>query len=339
MSVPVNITQAKQFTIDIIKAGLVTMLQGPPGLGKSAMMYEIAKEFNLKVIDMRLAQCDPTDLSGLISFTKTGRATYTPMDTFPLEGDEIPAGYAGWLLFLDEINAAAPAVQSASYKIVLDKKVGQHNLHKKVAIVCAGNLLSDNAIVHEMSTALQSRLIHLELAVDADAWLEGYAIPNNIDHRITSWIKHQPDALHKFDPDHSDYTFPSPRTWTFCHKIINKKPVDYNLVPLLAGTIGEGMARSFVGFCQIYKDMLTVPEIIANPQVPIPQEKSVLFALTGSISVYITDTNAEALMIFINRLPIEFQIICLRDMVRRNKAIIQNKAIQKWVEKNANELF
>ena len=74
-------------------------------------------------------------------------------------GQRQPTYYAGWLLFLDEFNSASVAVQAASYKIVLDRMVGKGHLHKNVAVVCAGNLESDGAIVEQMSTPLQSRLV------------------------------------------------------------------------------------------------------------------------------------------------------------------------------------
>ena len=89
------------------------MLQGSPGTGKSSIIHQVAKDFRLFVIDLRLAQCDPTDLGGFPHIVGK-RASYLPMDTFPIEGDAIPEGYDGWLLFLDEMNSASLAVQSAA---------------------------------------------------------------------------------------------------------------------------------------------------------------------------------------------------------------------------------
>jgi len=42
------------------------------------------------------------------------RSHYAPPSTFPLEGDPIPEGYAGWLVLMDEINSAPKAVQAAA---------------------------------------------------------------------------------------------------------------------------------------------------------------------------------------------------------------------------------
>lgn len=132
------------------------------------------------------------------------------MKHFPIEGDPIPHGYSGWLLFLDEATSAPPAIQAAAYKLILDRMVGSHHLHKNVAIVCAGNLETDNAIVQPMSTALQSRLVHMELVIDHQEWID-WAVQNDIDHRITSFIGFKPSALFTFTPDHTDKTYACPR--------------------------------------------------------------------------------------------------------------------------------
>jgi MoxR-like ATPase len=132
------------------------------------------------------------------------------MDTFPLETDPIPDGYNGWLLFFDEINSAPKAIQASAYKLVLDRKVGQTKLHKNCAIVAAGNLETDGAIVEEMSTALQSRMVHIELQVDVEQWV-AWAQKKGIHHMITSYIQFKPGMLNTFKADHTDKTYACPR--------------------------------------------------------------------------------------------------------------------------------
>lgn len=205
----VKISQAIPMLASFIRAKLVPMLVGSPGCGKSQIIYKIAQDYNLKVIDLRLAQCDPTDLAGFPTVNGK-KADYLPMAHFPIEGDEIPKGYSGWLLFLDEMTSAPPAIQSAAYKLILDRMVGSHHLHKNVAIVGAGNLETDNAIVQPMSTALQSRLAHMELVVDPQEWTN-WAAENGIDHRISDYIKFKPGQLFTFSPDHTDKTYACPR--------------------------------------------------------------------------------------------------------------------------------
>lgn len=332
-------SQAASLITQCIKARLVPMLTGSPGTGKSDIVRQIAQEYGLKVIDLRLSQCDPTDLMGFPRIDGH-RAGYVPMETFPIEGDPVPAGFNGWLLFLDEMNSAPLSVQAAAYKLVLDKMTGVHNLHKKVAIVCAGNKETDNAIVNPMSTAMQSRLVHIELEVDHKEWVD-WAVQNDIDTRITSYINFKPGMVYNFDPDHTDKTYACPRTWEFANRILKTHHVDSpDLLPLLAGTISEGVAREFVAFCRIHEELPKIPQIAANPEgIEVPTEPGVLYALTGSISHNASESNIEALIKFVNRMPPEFQVVCLKETVRRNKALMATPAIQSWILTSANELF
>lgn len=336
----VKISQAVKMITAIIKAKLVAMLKSSPGLGKSSVVRQIAAMYGLKVIDLRLSQCDPTDLLGFPTINKDGRAGYAPMDTFPIEGDEIPKGYNGWLLFLDEFNSASPAVQAAAYKVVLDRMVGIHNLHPNLAIVCAGNLESDGAIVNPMSTALQSRIVHLELVLDNEEWL-AWAASEKLDHRILDFIRFKPGDLYNFTPDHTDVTYACPRTWEFANRIVGVSDItDHDTLPMLAGALGEGVAREFITFCKIYEHVPKPAQIMANPEgVPVPAEPSYLYALTGTLSHNANESNFGQLMKFIKRMPAEFQVVTLKDTVRRNKTMLQHSSMREWVATSAVELF
>lgn len=334
----VKISQAVRMIISAIKARVVPLVKGSPGCGKSQIVHQIAQQFNLELIDIRLAQCDPTDLAGFPTVTKDGKADYLPMQHFPIKGDPLPPGKAGWLMFLDEATSAPTAIQSAAYKLVLDRMVGSHHLHEKCAIVMAGNLETDGAIVFEMSTALQSRIMHMEVAVDNREWLD-WASENHINHQICSFVKYKPGLLYTFKPDHTDSTYACPRTWEFANRLLETTD-EQDLLPVLSGTLSEGVAREFLLFRKIYENLLTTEQILANPEgVPTPSEPSIMFALTGSIAHNMTDTNAESFMKFVSRLPMEFQVFCLRDAVRRNRALLSIKPIQHWIATNSKNFF
>ncbi len=343
----INITQAIRCVTAVIKAKRVPMIHGSPAIGKSGIVHQIAADYNLLLIDLRLSQCDPPDLLGFPQINAVlQRAGYVPMDTFPIEGEELPINpetnkaYAGWLLFLDEFNSASVAVQAASYKIVLDRMVGKHHLHKNVAVVCAGNLESDGAIVEQMSTALQSRIVHFDLEVDHEIWIK-WATQKGFDHRITSFINFKPGMLYTFKPDHSDRTYAAPRTWEFANDFMKNMAIDDpDMLPILSGTITQGVTREFINFCQIFDKLPTIADIVMAPnQITVPNEPSILFALTGSIAHHANDTTLGPLMEFVLRLPAEFQIICMRQMMVRNSKLVTNKDVQKWLAINANEFI
>ena len=332
---------AKTMLTKFILAKLVPYLSGSPGCGKSDLAEQVAEHYNLLLIDVRLSQCDVTDLNGFprIDGNKSG---YVPMDTFPLEGDPLPMNpktgklYTGWLILFDEISSAPPSLQAASYKIILDRKIGQIKLHKNVAIMCAGNKETDNAVVFPMSTALQSRLVHLELVVDHKEWID-WANEHDIDHRITSFIGFKPGALYTFQADHTDNTYACPRTWAFADKVL--KVTDINApecLPMLAGTLSEGVAREFIGYCKVFTELPTMAQIMDTPDsIRVPVESSVLFALTGAIAHHATADNVGALLKFVVRLPIEFQVITVKQAIKRTSSLMANAAVQEWINKHA----
>ena len=206
--------------------------------------------------------------------------------------------------------------------------------------MAAGNKESDNAIVNPMSTALQSRLAHLELVVDAKEWVN-WASEKQLDHRITSYINFKPGNLYTFSPDHTDKTYACPRTWEFADRVLKVADAgDTDCMPMLAGTISEGVAREFLGFCRIFKDLPNIQAIINSPNaIQMPSEPSVLYAITGALSHNATMDNFGKLMQFIERMPLEFQVVCLRETVRRNKAMTGHPAVQKWTANTAIEYF
>ena len=333
--------EAPELIQDVLKANLVPFIGSSPGLGKSSIAKQIAENYNLELIDVRLAGYDPTSIDGfpMVNLDRT-KASYIPMNTFPIEGDPLPKGKAGWLILLDELNSAPLSVQTAAYRLVLDKQVGEHNLHSKVAIMAAGNLSTDGAIVNRTGTAMQSRMVHFELVVDNDDWLE-WAVNSKMDHRITSFIRFKPQALHKFDPKHNDKTFACPRTWEFLSNIIKGwKTIERAKLPILAGTVSEGMAREFIVFCDIYKSLPTIGEILRDPyNFVAPEEPSVIYAVSGLIANHITKDTAEKLMIAIYKLPAEFQIVCLSEAIARDRSILQLPLMRKWTKDNRDLLM
>jgi hypothetical protein len=191
-----------------------------------------------------------------------------------------------------------------------------------------------------MSTALQSRLAHIELTVDADSWVE-WAQNNDVHHMITSFIQFKPGQLYTFKPDHTDKTYACPRTWEFANRVMKvTEDGSPNRLPMLAGTLSEGVAREFLTFVKIFADLPKMSAIVAAPEtIKVPNEPSILYALTGSLAHNATTDNFGSLMKFISRLPVEFQVVTMRETIRRNKTMMSHAAVQKWVTESAAKLF
>ncbi len=315
-SLTLTINELKPEIINCFKSKVVPMLTSSPGLGKSSLMHQVADELNLQIVDIRLAQIDPVELGGFphIYEDTVGikHATYVPMDIFPLETTPVPKGKAGWLIFLDEFNSAPVAVQAAAYKLVLDRMVGNHKLHKNVAIACAGNKMTDGAIVNRQGTAMQSRLVHFEMEVSPNDWFN-WAYSAQIDPRIIAFLQFSPGKLHKFDPNHNDKTFPCPRTWEFASRLTRNTPDLKQCVARLSGAIGEGTAREYITYCEVFDKLPKLEDILANPETTeIPEEPSIAYALTSLVGEYLDKDNSDKLTTFMRRMEPELTGISLR---------------------------
>ena len=345
MAYTVSLADAKEMVKRCLQARLMPMVTGSPGCGKSEMIKSIANEYNLKLIDERLSTDEPPDMKGYPNINyETGKASYFPMDTFPLATDSVPEGYDGWMLFLDELNSADDDMQKSAYKTVYDLEVGNHKLHPRCVLVGAGNLETDNAIVNELSTAMQSRMVHIQVDMDKDpdrlGWLQ-WAAEKGLDHRILSYIRFSPQSLFVFNPDHNDKTFACPRTWEFVNRLIkNKDKLEYIDKALISGAVSEGVGRQFATFCEIHENLPTMEQIKRDPEnITVPVEASIQFAISGALGSHMSVDNVDKLIKFICRIPKEFQVYAIRDAIRRDPAIQETDAIKTWISYNATELF
>lgn len=316
--------ETRKFVIRTISKGRTPFIQSSPGVGKSSLTHSIADEFGLELIDERLSTRSPVDLSGLPDLTGEGkarRAAFTPFNVYPVEGTPLPKGKNGWMLFLDEFNSAAKSVQAAAYKLVLDRMVGQHRLHERVVIVCAGNLATDRAIVTPMSTAMQSRLIHIEMVVDHTQWLEDVAFKNNYDPRIVAYLNYMPGRLMDFRPEHNEKTFCCPRTWEFMNDLVegltNEEMDEYT--KLFAGTITSGVATDFVSFTKVYQNMISFKAILADPMgAPVPNDLMTRWAVMSHVIDKVDRETFGPACTYIRRFQTEMKVLFLRSALVRH---------------------
>lgn len=311
----VSMKKAAEMVKQILSVNLVPFLQGSPGIGKSAVIKEVAKEAKLKVIDLRLSQCEPTDLLGL-PVLSGDKAKYKAFDTFPLEKDKVPVGYKGWLLFLDELNSAPRSVQVAAYKIILDRMVGQEKLNNKVYIVAAGNLATDNAVVNSLSTALRSRLVNIECQVSVEEWLD-WAVEQKFNPDILAYVSYKgTKGLYSFNPEQNDQTFACPRTWEMMNKIMSKFKPDEKMCEAILGATG-------IEFSGIIKKINKLPkfEDIFKGTAKVPEDLGTrYFAMYHMCDAekdkIKTKDQFNALMSYVNQYDKEFQFIWFKRAIK-----------------------
>ncbi len=227
-------------------AGLMTvswMLHGRPGIGKTEIVQQLADETGARLYDLRLTTIEPQDLRGLPFYDHDARRTvWYPPEDLPDDPDR-PA-----ILFLDELTAAAPALQPTVYGLLQERRVGQHPLPASTFIVAAGNTVEDGAIAYEMGTALSDRLVHLSLRAEAGDWIARFAVPCGVHPAVTAFIRTRPDLLDTTEDAlrKGQMIACTPRSWARVSTLLHAVPDKAVRDVLIAGTLGEAAAAEFI---------------------------------------------------------------------------------------------
>jgi hypothetical protein len=282
--------QTRKAIIQAFKSKRPVFLWGPPGIGKSEVVQEITDELGGLMIDLRMAQMEPTDIRGIPYFNKdNGKMDWAPPVDLPDE--ELASKYPIVVLFLDEMNSAPPAVQAAGYQLVLNRQVGKYKLPDNVVIVAAGNRDSDKGVTYRMPMPLANRFIHLEMKPDFSAWQQ-WAVNKGIHKDVVGYLSFAKQDLYDFDSKSSSRAFATPRTWTFVSDLLNDEEnmdtdTQFNLV---AGAIGEGLAVKFAAHRKVAGKMPEPSEILNGKVKELNvKEISAMYALTIAMCYELKD--------------------------------------------------
>ncbi len=241
---------------------LAVMLWGAPGIGKSSIVRQVATHAKLEFVDVRLSQLAPTDLRGL-PVAEDGSAKWFPPEFLPRAGQGI--------LFLDELNMAAPTMQGIAQQLILDRAVGSYTLPDGWFVWAAGNRREDRASVFEMPAPLANRFLHLEVSADLDSF-KRYALEKNLNERIIAFLAFRPNLLHA--PDTVRPAWASPRSWEMASHLIGAG------LPI-APAVGEGTEAEFRAFERIYSSLPEIDAILSgDTSLEFPTEPSARYAVT-----------------------------------------------------------
>ena len=254
------------------------MLWGPPGVGKSQIIAEIADKYGVKVIDIRLSQMEPSDLRG-IPFRTENQVDWATPSILPNAERHGEKG----ILFLDEITSAPPSVSAAAYQLILDRRLGEYCVPEGWAIFAAGNRQGDRGVTYTMPAPLANRFSHFELETHLDDWV-AWAYKNSIDERIIAFLRFRPELLFEFDPAHNPVAFPSPRSWEFSHRALKKFENSPNLLlGSLEACVGPAAGIELNAFVASLDKMPDLDDIIAGKEVPVPDEIDLQYAIAAAL--------------------------------------------------------
>ncbi len=315
----------------LVQQRVPTFLWGAPGIGKSSIVKQIAKSRGIGFIDLRLALMDPTDLKGIPFYDKDSHtALWAPPAFLPRDG-------AG-ILFLDELNSAAPSVQASAYQLILDRRVGEYELPEGWAIVAAGNREGDRGVTYRMPSPLANRFVHFEMDVDVEDW-RLWAYKNAIDDRVVSYISYKNEHLFTFDAKSDTKSFATPRSWEYVNSVLKSSVSENLLLETIGGAVGRDVAVSFLAFCKVMNRLPDIKSILESGSGEYSDEVDVLYALsTGLVSAYLKESDDEKLeniLRYTLGLKSEFAVMTVQDLQRNGVRMEHLKAFSKWVEKFA----
>ncbi len=281
--------EAKRALRKCIKIKRPVFMWGPPGIGKSDIVKQIGEEFEREVIDVRLSLWEPTDIKGIPYYNSDSKTmTWAPPAELPTDPESTA------ILFLDELNSAAPATQAAAFQLVLNRRVGTYVLPKGVSIVAAGNREADKGVTYRMPSPLANRFVHIELKHDFEDWLN-WATVNRIHEQVVGYISFAKQDLYDFDPKSSSRAFATPRSWSFVSELLGDDDLPENtLTDLVSGAVGEGLAVKFMAHRKVAKQMPKPEDILAGKVKKCDiKEISAMYSLTISMCYELQTANQK----------------------------------------------
>ena len=263
---------------------------GGPGIGKSEVIHQIAKNIDAHVIDIRLSLWEPTDIKGIPYFnSKENNMVWAQPSELPTKAEA--KKHKNIVLFLDEMNSAAPSVQAAAYQLILNRKVGQYELPDNVLICAAGNREADKGVVYRMPAPLANRFIHLEMKPEFDDWFE-WAVEHNIHKDVVGYLTFSKKDLYDFDPKSPSRSFATPRSWSFVSELLSDDLDENTVTDLVSGAVGEGLAVKFMAHRKVASELPNPSEILEGKITEMKsKEISAMYSLTVSLCYELKEAN------------------------------------------------
>jgi hypothetical protein len=195
---------------------------------------------------------------------ENGVVRWFPPEFLPTSGKGV--------LFLDELNLAAPVVQGVAQQLILDRRVGSYVVPDGWYIWAAGNRKEDRAAVFDMPAPLANRFIHVTVESDIKSFMQ-HSAREGWPESIVAFLAFRPELLHKMDTARP--AWPSPRSWGMASHL-------FKAGLGIAGAVGEPVSEEFRSFLEIYDSLPDLESILhgKGDKLKFPAEPSKRYAMT-----------------------------------------------------------
>lgn len=326
----------KRFLMASIPAGHPTLVVGKPGIGKTDIVTQAAKEleFDLKVIHPVVA--DPTDVKGMPFVDSDGEAKWHPFGDLKdlIEADRPTVA------FLDDLGQASPMVQASYMQLLLFRSINEHKVSDYVTFVAATNRKQDRAGVSGILEPVKSRFASIvHLAVNYKDWLL-WANQNDVSEQLIGYVNFKPTVLDDQTPDAEIINSPSPRTLANLDRMLKLGLPRDIARKAYAGAIGPADATEFMAFMSVFDSLPDPDEALKNPDSAKidPNKPDVMYALSAAVAVRATKQNFGNFLKLVDRMGPEYAVMAIKTATTRDSNLKKCSEFIDWAVKHAHEL-
>lgn len=274
-----NIKRAKQEIKDTIEAYLLKdedgeyviaairqrpiLLLGAPGIGKTQIMEQIAKECQIGLVSYTITHHTRQSAIGLPFISRKdfgGKeyaiTEYTMSEIVASVYEKIEkTGLKEGILFIDEVNCVSETLAPAMLQFLQCKSFGNHEIPQGWMIVAAGNPPEYNKSVREFDVVTMDRVKKIEVEPDYQVWKE-YAYRENIHPAVISYLDTRPQHFYKMETTVDGKSFATPRGWEDLSRMISvyeklEKKADREVV--VQYIQHELIAKDFANYLELYE--------------------------------------------------------------------------------------
>ena len=239
------------------------LLMGPPGIGKTAIMEQIAGECHIGLVSYTITHHTRQSAIGLpvIEHREFGGKPYTVTEYTMSEiiasvYQQIEkSGHKEGILFIDEINCVSETLAPTMLQFLQGKTFGTHRVPDGWLIVAAGNPPEYNKSVKEFDIVTLDRVRKIDVEEDLGVWKE-YAYTNGVDGSIISYLDVRRDNFYTVETTVDGKRFVTARGWEDLSQLL--KVYQELDIPVTEEVVGQyiqhpAIAREFAAYLELYR--------------------------------------------------------------------------------------
>ncbi len=240
-------------------------LYGPPGIGKTAVMEQIAREMNIGIVSYSMTHHTRQSALGL-PFIKTRTFGGVEYDVSEFTMSEIlsdvysyieKTGHKNGILFLDEINCVSETLAPSMLRFLQYKAFGSHSVPDGWVIVAAGNPPEYNKSVKEYDIATLDRIQKIDIQSDYDVWRD-YAVNERVHPSIITYLDSRPSDFYIIENTPDGKQFVTARGWEDLSRLMysfEKKGVEIEAEFVSQYIQVPTIAQNFASFYKTFKNI------------------------------------------------------------------------------------